>query len=153
MKTRHQQAGFTLIELVFVIVILGILAAFAVPRFVDLTGQARTASANALEGSLRSASALTHAVALATGQTGATGTVTADGGTTIDMVHGYPAGTATGIVAALQDLNGYTATANATTPPSVTIAVDGAPGACTITYEEPSAANDTPDITPALGGC
>lgn len=64
---KSAQGGFTLIELVVVIVILGILAAFAVPRFARMDGQARLASVRALEGSLRSASALTHGLWLATG--------------------------------------------------------------------------------------
>ena len=50
---KRIQDGFTLIELVVVVTILGILAAFAVPRFASLEGQARLASTQALAGSVR----------------------------------------------------------------------------------------------------
>lgn len=99
---RTPQGGFTLIELVVVIVILGILAAFAIPRFVNISTQARAAAVQGVAGSLRSGTALAHGLALASGQTGPTGTITMDGAT-VALVYGYPKGDATGIVLTLND--------------------------------------------------
>ena len=56
-----RQSGFTLIELVMVIVILGVLAAVAIPKFVNLKGDAQIAATEGIAGSLASASAVNYA--------------------------------------------------------------------------------------------
>jgi len=61
---RSEQQGFTLIELIMVIVILGILAATALPKFVDLSGDAHAATASAVLGSANSAASMNYAKSL-----------------------------------------------------------------------------------------
>lgn len=83
-----KQKGFTLIELVVVIVILGILAATALPKFVDLAGDARGSVMKGVEASMRSVNGMLYAKAAAQSQLGATGSVTTNGAT-VDLVYGY----------------------------------------------------------------
>ena len=86
----NAQQGFTLIELVVVIVILGILAVTAAPKFIDLTSDARVSVMKGVKGSIESAVSLVHSKALIEGQTGETGFVTIDN-VSYALVYGYPA--------------------------------------------------------------
>lgn len=67
---KFRQAGFTLIELVMVIVLIGVLAAIAVPKFVDLSGDAKQAAVEGVAGALASAAAINYAARKANGSNG-----------------------------------------------------------------------------------
>ena len=104
---KQRQTGFTLIELVIVIVILGVLAATALPRFSDLSVDASVAALNGMAGGLRSSAVIARATQLARGFT--TGQAITLDGIAIAMSGGFPL--ASTISQTLVDFSGFTAQA------------------------------------------
>ena len=160
-RNTTTQQGFTMIELIMVIVILGILAAVALPRFYNMAGDAREAKADALFGAVRSASAIAHSAALVNNATGATGSVSMEGAT-VNLVYGYPdvhdtAGSveSSGIIVA-SNITGTTddVTIAQASASSLTITINGATTAanCRITYTE-AASGAQPTISLVKTGC
>ncbi len=88
--TYHRLKGFTMIELVMVIVIIGILAAAALPRFANLTGQAQIAANQGVAGALRSAVGIAHAAWIAAGASTGESSVSLDGTAVLTNGQGWP---------------------------------------------------------------
>lgn len=95
-----RQNGFTLIELVVVIVILGILAVTAAPKFLNLQDDARASSLQGLKGAIEGAAGITYGKAAIQGKDAAvSGSVD-----NIDVVYGYPAATSAALTSAVTGL-------------------------------------------------
>mgnify|MGYP003853645503 CR=1 FL=1 len=175
----RNQKGFTLIELIIVIVVLGILAVTAAPQFINFSGDARESTVRGLKGALSGSAQTVYGKASIAGLLGADEELDLDddGTSDVSLVNGYPAADVDGIIAAsnmgavlLED--GYDESQDwvyrlspneISIAPSALFAGDDLSGGasystlqsknCYAKYVEASSSNKGPEISVVVSGC
>lgn len=138
---RKQQAGFTLIELIMVIVILGILAATALPKFADLSKDARRSTLEGALGAVKAAATIVHAKSLIVGNEKSkadTNTVNIEG-RDVRVYYGYPE---RGSLADIADLGDFVVASGKI---SVKDSDGTAKNDCDFTYTNATRTGDSPN--------
>ncbi|CAH1218180.1 MSHA pilin protein MshA [Vibrio harveyi] len=125
-----RQGGFTLIELVVVIVILGILAVTAAPRFLNLQDDARDSALDGLKGAMAGAAGITYGKAAVNGQESTADGAISVGSSTLNLDFGYPEPTATALALVVDGLTTDDWEAKKVTP-----AAGGNPGKITYGFK------------------
>jgi len=134
-----RNSGFTLIELVIVIIVLGILAATAVPKFVNLQDDARESVVKGAEAAIHSGANLIFAKSAIAGEEGVSPGAVSAAGTTIGTVFGYPSNTDLRLAVDLADF------ADATSGAIQVFTMTGTD--CALHYGQASAAGETYTLT------
>ncbi|MGI2110262.1 type II secretion system protein [Shewanella frigidimarina] len=156
----QKQQGFTLIELVVVIIILGILAVTAAPKFINLQGDARVSALSGMKAAIQGANTLVYSKAALAGEekgAAADGTATIDIGSAanINIVYGYMAADQADIQNAVDvafdveadpqtGTNDWIIQADTPAAGQVTIYQRGAPDTCTLIYTQAANATTIP---------
>lgn len=155
MQNKH---GFTLIELIIVIVILGVLSVVAAPRFIDISSDARIATLEALEGSMRSASTLVNYKARIENKTDCLTDPTVEvGGEDITLRCGFPCPHPNGIAKAVDAGEGFKWVGGncGGLLGAIDVQITDAPepSTCKIRYAAARKEDGFPIFTPTTDGC
>ena len=158
---RRNNGGFTLIELIVVIVILGILAVTAAPKFIDLQSDARLATLNGMKAAINSAVSLTYGKSLVKGvEKNGTGSKVWINGEEVDVCYGYPCAEAAKIQKVL-DIGEFNKCGASSTPAGdwcygeqtdttkINIYIANgysASSKCYVTYEQPTGVGVAPKV-------
>ncbi|MEC7689673.1 MAG: type II secretion system protein [Pseudomonadota bacterium] len=150
--------GFTLIELVIVLTLIGVLSAVAAPRFIDYQSDVVLASTRSLAGTLRSASDMVYAKALIEHKEHLSRSTVTIQGQTIDIHYGYPTGTDAGIHRAVSiDAEDWNTRASVSTNAIIywhgTFTGDAWGTQCFIRFKESASKGAAPVIDLITGGC
>ena len=167
----RNQKGFTLIELIIVIVVLGILAVTAAPQFFNFSGDARESAVKGLKGNIQGAYQTVYAKAAIEGKLGDSDTLNENTTSTDDdiaLVYGYPAATDDGIVSAASlDSSDWDYTSNGSdtvyiAPAGYITAADTDSGLassdyesaeCYVSYQQTDSADTPPTVAIDVSGC
>ena len=146
-----RSAGFTLIELVIVIVILGILAVTAAPKFLNLQSDARSSTLKGLKAAMESSASIVYSKAVIKGVE-VSGASSVDG---ISTVYGYPTHTVGGIDKAVDLSTGDWASAATSTSFAFWPAdlASGVSASCNVTYKAWTVSGTRPTIEANVTGC
>jgi len=172
LEKMNKQSGFTLVELVIVIIILGIIGATAVPKFIDLQSDAQKSAMVGVKGALEGGASITYSKSAIDGEqqlvhAGDTAAEPSSNG--VNTAYGYPVATADALkeAAGLATSDWTIVTTSNTdnmsekaiiTPASLseaaqTIAIEEDETGCNVTYIQSTAVGKRPVITAYTGGC